>query len=78
MIKYLDIPKSYVWKSKESEWQKRKKTVSRTISRIHMIQPNDTERFALRLLLLNVTGAMSFENLRTVEGVEILLFTMQH
>ena len=73
-IKYLDIPKSYVWKSKERIWQKRKKAVSRTISRLHLIQPSDVERFAMRLLLLNVTGATSFENLRTVEGEEHTTF----
>ena len=39
------------------------------IGRMHFIHPNDTERFALRLLLLNVPGATSFTYLKTLNNI---------
>lgn len=66
---YHDIPKYYVWKSKERVWQKRKfNKVFRMIGKLYFVSPTDSERFALRILLLNTPGARSFEMLRTVEG----------
>ncbi len=67
-IKYLDISKHYVWKSKQRVWSKRKKVTKATISRMNMVHPTDIERFSMRLLLLNIPGAKSFEHLRTVDG----------
>lgn len=39
------------------------------LPRIYSVSPRDFERFHLRLLLLHVRGAQSFEHLRTVDGV---------
>ena len=39
------------------------------LSRMYNVRPNAGERFFLRLLLLHVKGATSFEYLRTVNGV---------
>ena len=67
---YHDIPKYYVWKAKERIWQKRKfNKVSRMIGRLYFISPNDSERFSMRILLLNTPGATSFEMLRTADGI---------
>ena len=39
------------------------------MSRIYAVSPSDTDRYALRLLLLRVPGATSFKDLRTYQGV---------
>jgi hypothetical protein len=38
------------------------------IGRIHQVSLKDIKRYFLRLLLLNVNGAVSFEHLRTVNN----------
>ncbi len=51
---YHDIPKYYVWKTEKRIWQKRKKNkISNMIGRMYFINPNDTERFSMRFLLLH-------------------------
>lgn len=66
---YPDLPRYYIWKSSERKWQKRKfNKVSNMIGRIYFISPRETERFAMRILLLNTPGVTSFSDLRTVDG----------
>ncbi|UMM26485.1 hypothetical protein L5515_010165 [Caenorhabditis briggsae] len=36
---------------------------------MHFVSPRDQERFALRVMFLNVTDAKSYEDLQTVGGV---------
>lgn len=36
---------------------------------MYFVEPNDSEKVALRLLLLHRKGVMSFEDLKTVDGV---------
>ena len=38
---------------------------------MYSVSPNQVEKFHLRLLLLHVPGATSFENLRTVQDTEL-------
>ncbi|XP_011859609.1 PREDICTED: uncharacterized protein LOC105557074 [Vollenhovia emeryi] len=66
---YTDIPSHYVYEEKETNWKLRQKGVNKIISRLYTVSIRDTERFYLRLLLLNVTGAKCYEDLRTVNGV---------
>ena len=54
-------------------WLERKREVD-TIPRIYSVTPKDVERFHLRILLLNVKGAKSFEELKTFEGETYLTF----
>lgn len=49
-------------------WQKRKRTTIHQVGRIVSAHPAEGERYYLRVLLNNVTGATSFEYLRTVDG----------
>ena len=51
-----------------------RKRESKIVSRIYSVSPKDTERFALRLLLLCTPGATSFKSLRTFEGVRYSSF----
>jgi len=60
---YHEIPKHYTLNKKK--WQLRKNEAEDVIGRIYLVNPNEGERFYLRLLLLHVKGATSFENLRS-------------
>jgi len=64
---YTDIPKHFVFK--KGTWVPRKQRGDKIISRMYTVGMNDPERFYLRLLLLHVKGATSFECLRTVNDV---------
>lgn len=56
----------YVWNGKQ--WKKRVKYQS-VIGRMYHVSPSDGERYYLRLLLLHVNGAKSFEDIRTYNGI---------
>ncbi|XP_057339411.1 uncharacterized protein LOC130676921 [Microplitis mediator] len=66
---YSDIPRYYVFKkdneTKIFSWQPRKKNFN-VIERMYSVSPAQIELFHLRLLLINVKGATSFQSLRTV------------
>ncbi|XP_034943479.1 uncharacterized protein [Chelonus insularis] len=55
-------------KAKQSQWHKRQ-TQFNVIGRMYSINPKNTELFHLRLLLLNIKGATSFDDFKTVNGV---------
>ncbi|XP_074596266.1 uncharacterized protein LOC141851422 [Brevipalpus obovatus] len=67
---YPQIPKYYAWNQPRSKntWTRRKR-FARVIGRMYFVSPREPERFYLRILLLHVCGATSFEDLRTVNGV---------
>ena len=62
---YVQIPYEFVWRDRS--WHRRE--MQCVIPRLHTTNPRDRELFSLRLLLLHVPGATSFEYLRTVNGV---------
>lgn len=68
---YPGTPVHYVWI--KNEWHKRK-IYSKTIGRMYNVSPSDSERYHLRLLLLHMVGATSFEGLRTYENVTYSTF----
>lgn len=70
---YIEIPEHYTWNSTSRQWRRRVRDIS-TIGRLYSVHPTEGERYCLRLLLLNVKGAVSFEALRTVDGVTYLTF----
>jgi hypothetical protein len=63
---YPETPVHYVWS--KNKWHKRK-IYTKIIGRMYNVSPADSERYHLRLLLLHVVGATSFEDLRTYESV---------
>jgi hypothetical protein len=65
---YTAIPKHYVFDTKQRKWTPRKRGGQKVIVRMYAASPADREKFCLRLLLLHVPGATSFEYLRTVQG----------
>lgn len=67
---YIDIPKYYVFEEKLRKWKPRQRRQNKTIGRMYSVSlRSDVERFCLRLLLLHVPGATSYEHLRTVNNI---------
>jgi Fe-S cluster biosynthesis and repair protein YggX len=71
---YIEIPRYYTFKKEKingrnvSSWTKRKSHYN-CIGRMYSVSPlAQTELFHLRLLLLTIKGAKSFDELRTVNG----------
>ena len=66
---YKEFPEFYVWSQQYKEWTRRKKKKKTVIGRIITANPFEGERYYLRILLNHVRGPLSFENIRTVDGV---------
>ena len=65
---YIEIPHHYVFNNRGKRWVKRQRGGDRIISRMYSVSPADPEKFFLRMLLLHVPGATSYDNLKTVSG----------
>ncbi|XP_029143216.1 uncharacterized protein [Arachis hypogaea] len=70
---YRKIPEYYTWHNKEKEWRRRK-TQRRSIGRIYTVSPSEGEKFYLRILLSNVRGPISWDDLLTVNGIQYSSF----
>lgn len=66
-ILYPEIPQHCVWRN--NRWQTRLRGNDNVIGRMYTVNIVDQERYFLRLLLLNITGAKSFEDMRTFQGI---------
>ncbi|UYV71022.1 hypothetical protein LAZ67_8001449 [Cordylochernes scorpioides] len=68
---YREIPNHYVWETKKTKgtWKPRQRGGENVIGRMYTVSVSDQERYFLRILLLHVKGATSFEYLRTVDGI---------
>jgi hypothetical protein len=66
-ILYQDFPFSMVWNDRKHKWTPRQDDFA--IGRMYHAHPTSGECFYLRLLLTCIKGAISFENLHTVDGV---------
>ncbi|XP_044011846.1 uncharacterized protein LOC122854854 [Aphidius gifuensis] len=71
-LPYSEIPTQYVYKKLPGAsihtWEPRKSHFY-TLGRMYSVSPSQTELFHLRILLTCVTGATSYEHLRTVNGI---------
>ncbi|GFX33072.1 ATP-dependent DNA helicase [Trichonephila clavipes] len=73
---YSEVPKFYTWNASTKRFQRRSLAVeghtnlysSYALGRLYTVHPNNTECFYLRLLLINIHGPISFQDLRTVNG----------
>ena len=64
---YTDIPNHYVYV--RNKWKKRQRGGDKIVARMYTVSLKEEERFYLRILLLHVPGATSFQSIRTVNGV---------
>ena len=62
---YQNFPQHFVWK-RTRRWEPRQRGFA--IGRLPYCSPSCGERFYLRLLLVNVAGSKSFDDLKTVNG----------
>lgn len=62
-LTYAQFPSKWKWDQKERKWQERKQQHGK-IGRLHYVHPSVGERYYLRMLLLPVKGATSYEHLR--------------
>lgn len=75
---YSEMPRYYIWNRSAKKFQRRKQGSpvpgnqnifsTDALGRIYTVHPSNAECFYLRLLLVNVRGPTSFQNLRTVDG----------
>lgn len=76
-LQYSEVPSYYVWNSKKFSRRKKGKDVEgwpgvkkvHALGRVYTIHPNNTECYHVRLLLHEVRGPTSFEDLKTVNGI---------
>ncbi|PWZ11729.1 ATP-dependent DNA helicase PIF1 [Zea mays] len=74
-ILYRDFPEWCTWQSgKGKVWQRRKRDTGGQVGRIVSAHPAEGEHYYLRVLLNHVTGAASYVDLRTVDGVTLPTF----
>ena len=62
-LTYPEFPSKWVWDQRDRRWSKRKQRHDK-IGRLHYVHPLAGERYYLRMLLLIVKGATSYEHLR--------------
>lgn len=75
---YHEIPTYYTWIASKKQFQRRKQgsrlndeseiCCTDTIGRVYTIHPNNAECYFLRMLLHNVRGPSSFDELKKVDG----------
>ncbi|XP_049345373.1 uncharacterized protein LOC125809839 [Solanum verrucosum] len=63
---YKEFPEYFVWSTKDKMWTRRKQRS--VIGRVVTCHPTEGERYYLRLLLMNVRGPKSYEDLLKVDA----------
>ena len=68
--RYADMPPRYTFNKAAAHrrWQPRRQGAAKVIGRLVSVSATDVERFHLRMLLLHVAGAQSYDDIRTVDG----------
>ncbi|GBM82666.1 hypothetical protein AVEN_42526-1 [Araneus ventricosus] len=73
-ISYSDIPQYYMFDKSTTNWKKRQRGEQNVIGRLPVVSILDTERYYLRMLLLRKSGAISFDDILTVNGLRCITF----
>ena len=66
---YADIGSIAVWDSNRKRWKRRKRRTA-CFCRLPFVHPQDKERWCLKQLVCALPGATSWDDLKTVPGVE--------
>ena len=67
-LTYCDFPSKWRWEETSRTWERRCHNIGK-IGRIHYVHPSTGDRYFLRMLLLVVRGATSYEELRSFQGI---------
>src|SRR5436190_9410332 len=73
---YQEFRIHMTWDNKHHRWKLRRNRPANIIGPMYFVGPRSGERFYLRLLLTIVKGSISFEDLRTWDGVVHPTFKM--
>ncbi|GBM34194.1 hypothetical protein AVEN_30128-1, partial [Araneus ventricosus] len=73
-ISYSDIPQYYAFDKSTTNWKKHQRGGQNVIGRLPVVSILDTERYYLRMLLLRKSGAISFDDILTVNGLRCITF----
>ncbi|GBM41296.1 hypothetical protein AVEN_202888-1 [Araneus ventricosus] len=73
-ISYSDIPQYYVFDKSTTNWKNRERGGQNAIGRLPVVSILDTERYYLWMLLLRKSGAVSFDDILTVNGLRCITF----
>ncbi|GBN41059.1 hypothetical protein AVEN_127452-1 [Araneus ventricosus] len=73
-ISYSDIPQYYVFDKSTTNWKKQQRGGQNVIGRLPVVSILDTERYYLRMLLLRKSGAISFDDVLTINGLRCITF----
>ncbi|XP_042905359.1 uncharacterized protein [Parasteatoda tepidariorum] len=65
---YSDMPHYYVFDRSNNRWKRRQRGGDQIIGRMPVVSIQDSKRYFLRMLLLRKPGAISFEDLKAVNG----------
>lgn len=81
---YSKVPKYYTWNKSQKVFKRRKQGTpveghpnifsTDALGRLYTVHPKQDECFYLRLLLINVRGPTSFDNLKIVDGLMCATF----
>ncbi len=71
---YTQIPNYYTFNKELRRWTKRRTPDLKLVTRIYGVHAKDKERFALRLLLNSIPGALSFQSLKVYNEITYLTF----
>jgi hypothetical protein len=66
-LTYLEFPSKWRWVKDKRIWEPRQSKGK--IGRLYYVHPSVGERYYLRILLMTVKGAQSYEDVRTYEGI---------
>ena len=67
-LTYCEFPSKWTWNPDSKSWTRRKSKTPK-IGRLRFIHPTNGEAFYLRMLLMVVKGAKSYEDVRTYQNV---------
>ncbi|CDF40386.1 ATP dependant DNA helicase [Chondrus crispus] len=74
-LRYHKFTRYFTWKTRTKSWTYDfSGTGANVVGRIYTVSPREGERYFLRLLLTQVPGATSFENLRNIDGEQCTSF----
>uniref|UniRef100_A0A0A9DV49 ATP-dependent DNA helicase n=1 Tax=Arundo donax TaxID=35708 RepID=A0A0A9DV49_ARUDO len=66
-LTYCEFPSKWRWIEKTKSWEPRQ--IGGKIGRLYYVHPSIGERYYLRMFLIHVKGAQSYEELRTYNGI---------
>lgn len=68
-LKFVNVPEHYTFNRNQKKWTKKGKSCKMTIGSLYPVSPKNRETFFLRALMQKKPFPLSYEDVRTVDGV---------